>query len=337
MATGTQIKTIREQIEKSLAILQKDLIRRPQWGEITFEKAEADLQRAKDVITYLNELPIDVLPDSVVTNTINMLNNLLPILTQIDGFTLNSAGAPGAQRDSLSGQLHLQVDSVYNVIGLWIPFLAYKKGDIAENVGKLSKAVAEAQEALNKAKLTVTSKYAEIDEIISAARTASASAGAAVFTDDFLAEAREQEKMAKTWLVAAGLIAVLSIVAAAAMWFFAYKSSPLFTTIQLVQVVAAKLVILSILIGVATWCGGIYKALRHQMTMNKHRALSLRTLQAFSKAASDEQTKNAVLAEACRAVFVGGVTGYLDGKAGVDDSSLKVIEVAKTLSGKGMN
>ena len=125
MATGTQIKTIREQIEKSLAILQKDLIRRPQWGEITFEKAEADLQRAKDVITYLNELPIDVLPDSVVTNTINMLNNLLPILTQIDGFTLNSAGAPGAQRDSLSGQLHLQVDSVYNVIGLWIPFLAY--------------------------------------------------------------------------------------------------------------------------------------------------------------------------------------------------------------------
>lgn len=110
--------------------------------------------------------------------------------------------------------------------------------------------------------------------------------------------------------------------------------APVLPTPQLIQVVAAKLIILSVLIGAATWCGSIYKALKHQASVNRHRALSLRTLQAFAKAASDEPTKNAVLMEACRAVFVGGATGYLDGKGESDGPGLKVIEIAQTLGGK---
>jgi hypothetical protein len=335
MATEAQVKTLRDHIEKALAVFQKDLVRRSQWGEITFEKAEPDLQRAKDVLVYLKELPLNVLPDGIASNTTSTVQNLIPILTQIDGFTLTSGQAPAAQRDGISNQLHAQVDSLYNAVGVWIPFLAYKKGDIAENVGKLSNAVEAAEAELVAAKKMAEERRKEIDEIVAAARTASASAGAAVFTEDFLKEASNQEQTAKKWLAAATIIGLASIVAAGLMWYYAYASASNLTTIQLVQVVAAKLVILSVLIGAATWCGGIYKALRHLTSVNRHRALSLRTLQAFAKAASDEQTKNAVLMEACRAVFAGGVTGYLDGNHGnLDDSGLKIVEVAKTLSGR---
>ncbi|OFX10254.1 MAG: hypothetical protein A2516_08495 [Alphaproteobacteria bacterium RIFOXYD12_FULL_60_8] len=259
---------------------------------------------------------------------------MVPTLSQIDGFTLNSGQAPNSQRDNLTNQLHGQVDAVSNAVSVWIPFLAYKKGDIAENVSKLSKAVDDARAALDAAKQTADVKKKEIDEIVTAARAASASAGAAVFTEDFLGEAGKQEDLAKNWLIATAIIGAIGIGTAGVMWYVAYHSSDLGKA-QLVQVIAAKLVILSILIGASTWCGGIYKALRHQTSVNKHRAMSLRTLQAFVKAGSDDQTKNAVLMEACRAVFVGGNTGYLDGKGGSDESSLKVIEIAKTLSGKG--
>jgi hypothetical protein len=337
MATEAQVKGLRDHIEKSLAFFQKDLVRRQQWGEITFEKAEADLRRAEDVLVYLKELPVDVLPDGVINNASSAIQGLTPVLARIDGFSLTSGEAPAAQRDSISNQLHGQVDGVYNAVSVWIPFLAYKKGDIAENVGKLSRAVDEAQAMLSAAKMSTEATRLEVDAIVAAARAASASAGAAVFTEDFLKESSSQETLAKNWLIATGAIGAISVGAACAMWYFAYNS-PSLGTPQLVQVIAAKLVILSILIGAATWCGGIYKALRHQTSANRHRALSLRTLQAFVKAGSDDQTKNAVLMEACRAVFLGGHTGYLDGKGGgVDESSLKVIEIAKTLSGKGMS
>ncbi len=337
MADEQRVKTLRAEVEKNLAVFEKALIKRADWGTITFDKAEADLKRAKDVLTYLKDLPVEVLPDGVMNSAISQTTALTPVLSQIDAFTITSGEAPVPRRDALVSQLHNQVDALYNAVSVWIPFLAYQKGDIAENVGRLSKAVDEAKALLGSAHKSAEEKRKEIDDIVSAARTASASAGAAVFTDDFHKESSAQEKAAGNWLIAAGVIGAMSVLAASAMWFFAYTSSATLSTVQLVQIVAAKLVILSILIGAATWCGGIYKALRHLTSVNRHRALSLRTLQAFAKAASDDQTKNAVLMEACRAVFVGGVTGYLDGKDGTDDSGLKVIEIAKTLSGKGMN
>ena len=81
------------------------------------------------------------------------------------------------------------------------------------------------------------------------------------------------------------------------------------------------------------WCGKTFKALKHLSTVNRHRALSLQTFQAFSHAASDDPTKDAVLMEATRAIFGSTPTGYLDAKGG-SESDLKIIEIARTLGGK---
>ena len=94
----------------------------------------------------------------------------------------------------------------------------------------------------------------------------------------------------------------------------------------------AKLIILTLLLTAATWCGRTYKALKHLAVVNRHRSLSLKTLNAFSAAAGDELTKNAVLLEATRAIFSAGATGYIDAKDGQDDSSsLRIVEIAKGL------
>ncbi len=88
------------------------------------------------------------------------------------------------------------------------------------------------------------------------------------------------------------------------------------------------------LITATTWSAKNYRSLKHLGFVNRHRALSLRTLQAFTAAASDEQSKDAVLVEATKAVFNAGATGYLDGSASSvsSEQTIKVVESAKSIT-----
>lgn len=98
---------------------------------------------------------------------------------------------------------------------------------------------------------------------------------------------------------------------------------------QIFQKLSTKLVVLAVLLSATIWCGRNYKALKHLATVNRHRALSIQTLQAFSAAASDVQVKDAVLLEATRAVFGNVPTGYISDGGG--DGDLKIVEVARSI------
>ena len=80
---------------------------------------------------------------------------------------------------------------LYTTIAQWIPFLAYQKGDVAENIQKLTTSVNQANTLVSNAKGEMEAKAREISEIITKAREASAAAGAAVFTKDFKTKPRQ--------------------------------------------------------------------------------------------------------------------------------------------------
>ena len=103
---------------------------------------------------------------------------------------------------------------------------------------------------------------------------------------------------------------------------------------QLLQKSASRLVVLAVLFTTTLWCGRVYKALLHQAAVNRHRALSLQTFQAFSSAATDDATKDAVLMEATRAVFGRMPTGFLDATDSAGPQGVQVVEIAKRLSGE---
>jgi hypothetical protein len=111
------------------------------------------------------------------------------------------------------------------------------------------------------------------------------------------------------------------------MWYFI---EPGLDKGQLWQKLGTKLAILGILISGTFWCGKIYKALMHQSTVNKHRALGIQTLQAFSAAVEETSMKDAVVLEAARSVFGNVATGYIDNSSSTE-SDIKVFEVAKNL------
>ena len=208
--------------------------------------------------------------------------------------------------------------------------MAYQKGDVAKNIESLTASVGQAQTLIEGTKTTIKARQAEIEGIITQAREASAAAGAAVFTQDFKNEAVSLDAQAQRWLYSAAAGAVITLCFAVAIWLVPMAGDDL---PSIVQRFGGKLAALAVLFTATLWCGRTYKALKHLATVNRHRAMSLQTFQAFSHAASDDATKDAVLMEATRAIFGSTPTGFLESK-GSSEGDLKIIEIAKLVGSK---
>ena len=326
MADKTVIANLKKEVERILAHKQEELITRSKWGEITFEDRRSDFERIYWFVSQLNAYPVEVLPDSILNSFVSALKTIADHLDQIDKFSVQSSNPTGT-RDSLSNNLHQYTDSLYLQCASWIPFLAHQKGDIARNIANLTKSVKDADGIVTKAKADIEQKSEEIDSIIQTAREASAGAGAAVFTKDFENTANENDKHATKWLWITIGMAVATFAFAMYLW-NNVEVIPVEYNV-FIQKLTTKLFALALMLSATIWCGRNYKALKHLATINRHRSLSIKTLQAFSHAATDVQVKDAVLLEATRAVFGNVPTGFIPD--GGSDGDLKIVEVARSI------
>lgn len=330
MATQEAAKVLREKIGTALAFREKSLESRSHWGSITFERASPDFRRVFEILSHLSVLPLDYLTDSAVTQIQTEIDHVISVFGRVDQFNIEQQ-TPTEVRDQLAQEVHGRADQLYTVASPWIPFLAYQKGDVAKNIETLTASVTQAQALVDGAKSTIENRQREIETIITQAREASAAAGAAIFTQDFKNEAGILDTQGMTWLKVTAGLALLTLAFAVAIWLVPVENTdPAFV----LQRFGGKLAVLVVLFTATLWCGRTYKALMHLSTVNRHRALSLQTFQAFSHAASDDATKDAVLMEATRAIFGAVPTGFLESKSS-SEQDLKIIEVAKSLGGRG--
>lgn len=331
MATQKAAEDLRDRIGKALAFRESGLEARSQWGSITFEKASSDFKRIFEILAHLSVLPLEYLTDSAVAQIQSETDAVVELFGRIDTFNIEQQ-TPTQIRDSLISEVHARADQLYSVASPWIPFLAYQKGDVARNIESLTASVGQAQTLIESAKGTIQARQGEIEAIITQAREASASAGAAVFTQDFKDEALSLDAQGIRWLKATGVLAGMTLLFAIVVWLFPVNGNE---PAIVYQRFGGKLAVLVVLFSATLWCGRTYKALKHLSTVNRHRSLSLQTFQAFSHAASDDSTKDAVLMEATRAIFGSVPTGYLDAK-GSGEQDYKIIEIARSLGGKGV-
>lgn len=330
MATKEATDSIRTSIGTALAFRDQSLDHRASWGSINFEKGIDDFKRIFEILTHLSLLPLEYLTDSAISQIHTSVNSSADVFARIDKFNIEQQ-TPTQVRDGLVQELHGQADQLYHHASPWVPFLAYQKGDVAKNIESLTTSVSNAKTIVDDAKTAISARQGEIETIITQAREASAAAGAAVFTQDFKNEASDLAAKAAKWLKLTTLLASVTLGIAVVMWLLPLNGSD---TPALIQRFGGKLAVLVVLFTATLWCAKTHNALMHLSTVNRHRALSLQTFQAFSHAASDDSTKNAVLMEATRAVFGSVPTGFLDGKAGSSDGDLKIIEIARTFGTK---
>lgn len=323
MATKDITEALRNSLERYAGFDTNRLVSRPDWGTINFEGARFDIDRLFSMIDYLKVLPIQYLPDSVASSTTEYFKRAYDVFDRVDKFNL--AGSDPAQRSSqLVYEIHSQVEQITQSVAEWIPFLAYQNGDVARNIESLNAAVKKAEQITETAKVDIQNKSREIEDITKKAREAAASAGVAVFTEDFANEAKALSKVAIIWLVATSVFAITAFVISALSYFVDYAGLP--REVLLAKWVS-KAFCLSILITATMWCGKMYKSVRHMAIVNKHRAHSLRTFQAFTAASNDVQTRDAVLMETTKAIFARGSTGLIN-ETTSSESDSNIIQIA---------
>lgn len=328
MASAEAVNKIKERLAALGAVKVDQFISRPAWGEITFDIARPSVETILGIAADLTLMPLELLDDGVLNNIETHLTRALEALNQIGTFSLTQGGNPTDVRNSLSNAVRDRANELVNVSYTWIAYLGYKQGDVQKGIAELTNAISVARKQVDDAVATSTLKLGEIDKIVVAAREASANAGVAHFTGDFATEAGRLDTLSVVWLKATAALVVVAVTVAVGSFWHAIFVEPK-SQFQFIQFGLAKLLFFIVVLSAAVWCGRMYKALSHQATVNRHRANSIKTFQAFNAAASDDQTRNAVLMETTRAIFANVPSGLLDTNSDQSDGSTRVLELLR--------
>ena len=326
MATPDTITQLVDGLKSITKYRETNLVRRPEWGGITFEVASQDIDMALSIAQDLSEMPLEHLTEDAASGIASHLPSVAEVLANIDGFTL--AGNVDQARDDLVESVRGEAEGLRNAAAIWIPYLAYRRGDVAENLERLRGVIEEASREAEEAKEAASAKSAQLDAIVEASRTAAAAVGLGTFTHAFSKEADEVRVASQRWLVAAAVGGASAIAVAAGSFFWPSVSDDP-TAWEIARVLFTKVSIISLLVAGTIWCGRMCKALRHQQTVNRHRALSLQTFQAFVSASDDVRIKDAVLMAATNSIFDNVSTGFVDSRSQRNDPAVQFVEIGK--------
>ena len=328
MASAELVQQLEEQLETINRYQDTELVSRlDDWGPITFEIAAQDIETAKSIAADLSSMPLMHLTDQAINDIMAHIPNVSSYLQRIDKFKLESD--PAGNRNNIASHLKSAVEQLHTAASQWIPYLAYKHGDFSENIRQFTSAIASAQNQLDESASYVATKRDEVARIVALAREAAGRAGVATFTQEFDAESKVLAATSRWWLGAVVGLALLTITAALVSFFWPPLSDNASGWVTLRHVVA-KVSVIAILFTGTVWCGRIYRALTHQRSVNRHRALSLTTFQAFVEATDDPGTRDAVLMAATKSIFGTVPTGFVDERGATQDTSVNVLEIGKS-------
>ncbi len=329
MAANEHISELLQLMDECTSTDIDDLVTNRKWGIIDFADCKEDLERVFSVLRPLKEMPLESLEETIIRKVKAHLLVLKENLEAIKNFTVEQPDPPAA-RTQLSNNLKDAVINVWSSVAPWLGYLAFQAGDVQENLRNISSLRSEAESILADVKKFAEDGKNEIKDAIVAAKDAAGEAGVAHYTEDFGGEARNFGIAAGKWLMATGVLADSTVVAAFLLWYL--FAAPYFVDVpELIQLTTMKLVILGLLFTATLWCGRMYKAAKHQEAVNRHRANALKTFQAFIEAAGDPTTRDAVLMETTRSIFAITPSGYLGERDSSADSGSKIIEITKAL------
>lgn len=310
MIAETTLEQLEELLGKLVAYDVGNLIHRSEWGTINFEKAQSDIESVLFVANNLSELPIEHLTDASAQRIIGAIPHTIQQLERINDFSVE-AGDPSNNRDQICNELRNAAESLCAEAIQSIPYLAYRSGDFAEIVNDLEAKVSVTTEKYENAVEWFINKQDEVNQIVSATREAAASAGVATFTAEFDSEASSLKNQSKKWLFATGTIATMTIAMSVLLIYWPQVPNGV-NEWESLRGIVSKLAIVVVLFTGTIWCGRIYRSLVHQAAINRHRALSLKTFQAFTKATNDPYVRDAVLMAATKSIFANVPTGLVE-------------------------
>lgn len=316
------------ELEKSSELL----IKRSQWGEITFENVEREIDTVFWLVREASALPTYLIPEQNFKDATRHLSNIRNVFNEISNFTL--AGDPSSLRDQIAERLRQEVQSAMSTIGVWLPLLALRAGQIENWAVQMKSISAEATTTLQDTKSKAEEHLGEIQASVQAARAAAGEAGAAEFTHEFRTESGTAEERSKRWLWPTGAFAGLALILSVLLMVGLLGEAP-DDTWDAVYRLGGRVLAIVVLFYAAVWSGRVVLANMHLSSVNKHRAVSLQTLQAFHQSAEDPAAKDAVVLEAARAVYENVPSGYVARHSSEGSGGGRTLEVIRNANRAG--
>lgn len=149
---------------------KENLIRRTQWGEITFENVEGDIDTIFWLVREVQNLPTHLIPESNFEDATRRLSNIKDIFDEISRFSLS--GDPSSLRDEIANRFRDEVQRVMSTIGTWLPLLALRAGQIENWAAQMKATSADATRTLQDTKDQAASALKNIEASVWAARAA---------------------------------------------------------------------------------------------------------------------------------------------------------------------
>ena len=325
MATKVQTDQLEKVLNQLLMFKIEGNISNARLDNPVFEAARINLADILFLVDDIKSLPIQYLPSHIIEQIHSSLCLILPCYHKYKKFFSSESQFPIQAKERLANDIQKFANDIFSKAIMCISFLFYKIGDVANVTRLLSETFSRAEILCNENKSKMQRNHQQIDDLLSKAREAAASVGAAVFTEDFSNEAKRNKKNSWWWLGAT--ICFIGVAFALSIWAYRTDYSQYSTALSLWPKLASKMILLSLCVTAATWCGRIYKSTRHLFILNQHRALGLKTFQAFSSAASDSHTKDIVLMETTRSIFSNSSTGLI-AETGTSESDSNIIQIA---------
>lgn len=328
LANNEQLDLFLHLVSETTEFNAADLLSNSQWGALNFERARNDVEAVYEFAELLRELPLHLLPASVLDHLHAIFGAIKNTFSNINNFTIEQ-GNPQQVRDQIVEELGIQVDQLRDQMHSWVGYLNHFSTASRENSKKMTALIESANSHMERAIAESEEKSKELEAIISASREAVGQVGVGEYTQDFQKEAKTHADASRNWLVAAGVFGIVTVVATLLFLIF-LPIPPGSDLAQIIQFGFTKLVILGLLVSTTLWCARIYRAKKHQETINSHRANALRTFQTFVEASEDRQIRDAVLLEATRSIFAITSSGYLGSESPTGDSQSHIVEVVKS-------
>ena len=308
------------------------LIRREIWGEVNFELARVTLDVIFWICSKSKGIPLEAVPQNTLINVTGVLNEINGTIEAMDAYRVGQDHAE-QERLRIITALDQHLENAVNHFGMWLSLFTIK-GDEPEDVtSRLAAYAEEASEILESTRSKAGDELTEIERIKQATRTAAAKSGAAGFTEEFEKEAKVARTRANNWLIPTAVFSVLALGSAAAIAFGLAGEAPQ-NAWDAVYRTGGRFVAIAVLFYAAVWSGRIALANMNLASVNKHRAVSLQTLEAFLEAPRDPAARDAVVLEAARAVYENVPTGYIARQPAQQNTLGRTVEVIKN-AGRG--
>lgn len=302
------------------------------WGRYNFAHHGPRRDQAFRLINVLRSHSLADIPQHNAIHISSQLSDLKQALDSVRDFNVDVGNAEqsAVSRDAYLGTC---LDNFLAAAAQWLSVVTYLQDEPSGKVASWISKLADYENELAARRTNAKQQEEEIAKIIEAARQTATAVAASTFAKSFYDEAERMREIAVEWMFATVGMLIVTTVFTFAIWITSLTDPG---TTAIVQFIGGKVAVFAVLLFGTLWCSKNYRALKHLEAVNRHRALSIHTFEAFAKSARDDATRDAVLLEATRAVFALAPTGYVDGR-GDGESDTKVIEIAKTFTGKSSN